>query len=301
MSQAPRPTTTAAHAASALLAAAVSLLPVSALGQTADVPADAQPPEPAPPLAAQPAPAPAPLPAPPPALPPPSARAHGYPFAFRPRPEPEEASGPVLSWAPLRFAVAFESRTTWLLDDGAKRLAGKTRPTGMGVGVQADLRKLQENVVVRLDLGWVGTSGSQYRSDAMVTEQLKSNLFSLGVAVRYHVWRWLAPFARLSGGLGWDKLTVADLHDRQVFGNGAVGAGLFLRSPGVGLWQGSSALFLGLSGSIEAGYAVASGSDFVLTADNGSSSETPIPTSQVPLGHVGRSAPYVRASVGLAF
>jgi hypothetical protein len=58
---------------------------------------------------------------------------------------------------------------------------------------------------------------------------------------------------------------------------------------------------LGLVGQLEGGYALASGSDFVLHADARSSSEKPIPTSDVPLGHVTRNVPYLRVSLGLAF
>jgi len=94
---------------------------------------------------------------------------------------------------------------------------------------------------------------------------------------------------------------VVDMKDKQYFGQVTAGAGVFLRTPGLRLWQGSYAPFFGLCGQIEGGYALASGSDFSLHSSVPSSSPDPIPTSDVALGHAGRSAPYVRASLGLAF
>jgi hypothetical protein len=299
MTTAHRTMTAAARAALAFLASAGILFAVKASAQPADPSADQQQPDTS--ATAQPAAQPTPSPTPPQLPPPPPAYPRSYPFTFQPKPQPTEPQGPTTSWEPLRFAVAFEHRTSWLLDDGAKRLVGQKRPAGAGASLQADVLRPQEDLAVRLDLAWVSTSNSTYQGGSSLAEELKTNLFSLGVALRYHVRRWLAPFARVAGGLGWDKLTVADLHDRQRFTHGAVGAGVFLRSPALRLRQGTYLAHLGLVGSVEAGYAVASGSDFVLHADVPSVSEKPIPISEVHLGHEGRSAPYVRISVGLAF
>jgi hypothetical protein len=219
-----------------------------------------------------------------------------------PRPaQTDEPEGPVASWDPLRFTVAFESRTFWPLDGAQKRLVGKRAPTGGGLSVQADVFRPDDRVAVRLDLGWTNNSTEQYWSGTSLSEKLDTDLFVLGASLRYHVFRWLAPFARVSGGLGRDRLSVVDMKDRQYFGQATAGAGVFLRTPGLRLWQGSFAPFFGLCGQIEGGYALASGSDFSLQASIPSSSPDPIPTSEVALGHVGRSAPYLRVSLGLAF
>ena len=212
-----------------------------------------------------------------------------------------ESEGPVTSWDPLRFTVAFESRAFWPLDSAQKRLVGKRAPTGEGLSVQADVFRPEARVAVRLDLGWTNTSTAQYWSGSSLAEQLDTDLFVLGASLRYHVFRWLAPFARLAGGLGRDKLTVAGMTDREYFEQVTAGAGVFLRTPGLRLWQGTSAPFFGLCGQIEGGYALASGSDIALHSAIPSSSPQPIPTADVALGHVGRSAPYLRASLGLAF
>jgi hypothetical protein len=297
-----------------LLGAAGLAFAMPAMAQEADEAATEEAPPAAAPAAEEPAteesqPTPAPdqpATAPPPSQPvvasPPALvpQPHRYPFAFQPRPaEPAEAQEPTTSWAPLRFAVALESRTTWLYDDGAKRMVGGKRPAAGGLSLQADVLRPRDNVAARIDLGLVTLSRSASMNG--VSEQLKSNLVTLGLSLRYELLHWLAPYARVAGGLGWDKLTVADLHDRKLFGHGSVGAGLFLRSPGLHLWRGTRSPALALVGQVEGGYALASGSDFVLRSDGRSGSEKPIPTSDVPLGHVARNVPYLRVSLGLAF
>jgi len=240
-----------------------------------------------------------------------SAQVYDWNGAVRQPPQPRLAppltvpEGPVTSWDPLRFAVAFETRTTWLLDDSAKRLAGKRAPTGGGLSLQADILRPDDKLAARLDLGWVTTTSSTFQDNSMLTEKLETNILSLGLSARYNLLRWLAPYARIAGGVGWDKLTVgngaSDLHDRQVFGQGSVGAGLSLRSPGLRFWQSPSAPFVGVMGQIEGGYALATGSDFALQSSPAGSGANTIPTAPVAIGHAGRSAPYLRISFGIAF
>jgi hypothetical protein len=240
-----------------------------------------------------------------------SAQPYDWPYAARQSPQARPAprltvpEGPVTSWDPLRFEVALETRTTWLLDDGAKRLAGKHAPAGGGLSLQADVLRPSDKIAARLDLGWVTTSTSTFQDATNLEERLETNAISLGLSARYNLLRWLAPYARLAGGVGWDKVTVGSgasrLHDRQVFGQGSAGAGISLRSPGLRFWQSPSAPLVGVMGQIEGGYALASGSDFSLESSPGGSTANPIPTSPVAIGHVGRSAPYLRVALGIAF
>jgi hypothetical protein len=91
------------------------------------------------------------------------------------------------------------------------------------------------------------------------------------------------------------------MHDRQVFGQGSAGAGIMVRSPGLRFWQSAAAPFVGLLAQIEAGYTVASGSDFALQSSPSGTAQGTIPTTTVALGHVDRSAPYLRLMAGVAF
>jgi hypothetical protein len=240
-----------------------------------------------------------------------SAQPSDWPYATRqplpakPAPRFTEPEGPVASWDPLRFQVGLETRTTWLRDDGAKRLAGKHDPTGGGLSLQADVLRPNDKLAARLDLGWVTTSNSTFQDTTNLEEQLETNVISLGLSARYNLLRWLGPYARLAGGVGWDKVTVgsgaSSLHDRQVFGQGSAGAGISLRSPGLRFWQSPSAPTVGVMGQVEGGYALASGSDFSLKSSPGGSTASPIPTIPVAIGHVARSAPYLRIALGIAF
>jgi hypothetical protein len=235
----------------------------------------------------------------------------GYGWAPLPQPAPRPATQiavpevPTTSWDPLRFEVALESRTTWPLDDAAKRLAGKRAQTSGGLSLQADVLRPNDRATLRVDLSWLTTSASSFQDGSNLAEKFETNAISLGLSARYHLWRWLAPYARLAGGVGWDKLTVGNgagsLHDRKVFGQGSVGAGVLLRSKGLRVWQSPSALLVAAMGQIEGGYALASGSDFSLRSSPGDTGTSPIPTSPVAIGHVSRSAPYLRVSAGIAF
>lgn len=305
MSNAKRTTITMTRATAALMASAGMLCAMGASAQdtedpqgtTADVPATTPAPE-GPPVPGAPAaapPRPPQLPAPGPVYP------TGYPFTAQPAHRPVAAQGPVFSWDPPRFAVAFESQSSWLVHDSAKRIAGHERTSAVGLSLQADVLRPRPGIAVRLDLAWVRSSATSYQAERSLSEQVETQRLSLGVAVRYEWLPYLSPFARVAAGLGHEKVTVADLHDRHYYGQGSVGAGLVLRSPGLRLSQGDRAPLLGLIAHLEGGYALASSSDIVLHADAPSSNAKPIPTSEVRLGRVERDAPYLRVSLGLAF
>jgi hypothetical protein len=230
-----------------------------------------------------------------------------YPPAQPPRPVVQanrpwlpESGEPASSWQQLPLAVALETRTVWPQSSADERLAGKRAPTSAGVSVQGDPLRIRDKLVLRLDLGWVASSTSSSQDGSPLSQNLDTNLLLLGASLRYQIWRWLAPFARVAGGPGWDSLTVVDMHDREAFVQGSLGGGVFLRTPGIGHSPGGTPLF-GLVGQVEAGYALATGSDFSLHVSPPPGIATPIATSAVALGHVGRSSPYLRVSLGLAF
>ena len=220
----------------------------------------------------------------------------------RAQPEPE---GPSFSWDPLRFGVAGELRTTWPQDAGARRLSGKAAPTGGGASLHYDAWRPSSRLVGKVDLGWTLTSTSDYQESTQNVERLRTHLLSLGVSVRYHIFRWLAPYARLAGGVGWDRLTVGgqntDMHDEATFGHASLGGGAFLRTPGLCLRSSPPSFCVAFMGHIEAGYMLASGSSFALKSSSPAGVDNPVPTGSVPIGDVGRNAPYLRASLGLAF
>jgi hypothetical protein len=204
---------------------------------------------------------------------------------------------PALSWDPQRFGVALESRTTWPQNDAAKRLAGTRAPAGGGLSVRGEIFRPNDRITIELDLSWINTKTSQSLEGSALTENLTSNLISLGASLRYQILPWLAPYARLAGGGGRDDLKVqtygngaGDLSNRQTYGQGSLGAGVFLRSPTLRLWQSMSALRLGLIGRVEGGYSLAASNDVTLHSSPASEAPTPIPTSTVAIGKVERNA-----------
>jgi hypothetical protein len=237
-----------------------------------------------------------------------------WPYARRQAPPERPTSEflqpelPVTSWTPLRFAVAVEGQTRWPQNDAAKRLAGTRAPTSGGLTAQAEVFRPTSQTAVRVDLGWTTSSLLNARENANYgtsNERLKTNIITLGLSARYAVLPWLSPYARVAAGIGWDKLQIGEnsgaLHDRQTFGQGSAGAGVMVRSPGLRFWQSASAPFVGLLAQVEGGYTVASGSDFALQSSPSGSSQGTIPTTTVALGHVDRSAPYLRFMAGVAF
>jgi hypothetical protein len=219
--------------------------------------------------------------------------------------QPPPPSAPVLSWDPLRFGIALESRTAWLQDSAARRLAGRKAPVASGLSLQGDVWRRESLATVRVDLAWLTTATSTDQDFSGLREELKTDVLSLGISARHPLRPWIAPYARLVGGIGWDRLTLTastgDLHDRQVFAQGAVGGGLHFRSPGLRLGQATASPRAGVMADVEGGYSLGSSNGFSLKPSATTSAAVPIPVSPVALGAVGRNAPYLRISVGLAF
>jgi hypothetical protein len=219
---------------------------------------------------------------------------------------PAQIDHPVFSWTPLPFTVAGELRTTWLQDSAARRLVGKGAPTALGLSLGYDAISLSPKATGGVDLGWakVSTDNAQPYSNENNTESFKTNLLTLGLSVRYEIFRWLAPYARLAGGIGWDKLTVGNdagsLSDEHKFGHASAGGGIFLRSPGLCLSPSPASYCGALTGHIEGGYMIATSSTFSLHSSPASGISRPIPTEPVPIGKLGRNAPYLRISLGVS-
>jgi len=207
-----------------------------------------------------------------------------------------------VSWKPLRYGVAVETRTSWQLDKAAERLMGKRAPTGAGVSLLYDALGLDSPTVLALDLGWLLTTASPTLDYSGVMENLRRNEVGLGISLRYQVWRWLAPYARIAGGMGWDKLKLSEsevsLSDTRSFGEGSLGGGLFLRTPGL---QFGRRYNVGIVARVEGGYALGTSTAFVLKPSQASSDSNAIPMASVPIGRVTRHVPYLRVMVGLGF
>ncbi len=225
-----------------------------------------------------------------------------------PAPEPRaltEPQGPTLSWNLLRIGLTLETQTTWPQDSAARRIFGKGAPTATGLALHYEALRPSPNLTAKLDLGWVTTSASNTQpSNSANSEEYDVNLVTLGISLRYQLLRWLAPYARVAGGMGWDKLSVGNgsgnLEDKHKFGHVAAGGGVFLRSPGLCVRRSPPSYCVAFIGNIEGGYMVGTSSSWSLRASPASGVSDPVPTESVPLGDMGRSAPYLRVSLGVA-
>jgi hypothetical protein len=230
-----------------------------------------------------------------------------WPYVYQPAPPlpPAAPATPVWSWAPSRFGASLEIGTTWPRDAADRRLVGKNASASGGLSLQWDALRFERIATIGVDLGWLTGKSTTSQDFSGLQENLKSNSIFLGVSVRHYLRPWLAPYARVAGGIGWESLTVGtdsgDLHDRRAFEQGSVGGGLFFRSPRLRLGASASAPHVGLMAHVEGGYVIGASSDFALTSAPANASSTPIPTSPVAIGKVGHDAPYLRVSVGLAF
>jgi hypothetical protein len=220
-------------------------------------------------------------------------------------PETIHHRGPVLTWDETRFGIALEGRTLWLRDDAAKRLVGSATSEGNGVSLLADVYRLTEAIVLRADASWLASTAKTYQTGTSLSESLKTDVVAVGASVRYQMLRWLAPFLRVSGGVGWDRVSIhtnqGDLKDRQVFPSGTVGVGIFLRTPCLRFGETMPWLRVRLNLHVEGGYVLAGDSDFTLKPSQGATGQTAIPQSPVALGGASRSAPFGRASFGFGF
>jgi hypothetical protein len=217
----------------------------------------------------------------------------------------ETKSESSFAWDPLRFGIAAEIRTLWPQNRATRRLVGKDDPNSGGAVVSGDVLRPTDKVRAVVDLGWNLMTNTNANSWSLDQVKLRTHLVTMGLSLRYFARCWLAPYARVAGGLGWDKVTVegesGTYQDKHLFTHGSAGAGIYLRSPGLRMATRVPAFSMAVMGSIEGGYFLAPSSDVALKASSDSQIKNPISSPSVPLGTMGRSAPYLRVTFGLAF
>jgi hypothetical protein len=238
--------------------------------------------------------------------PPPVGEPRGYLFEMpRQAPRPRTETTIVRSWDPLRFMVGAELRVVLPQNQAYRRAVGARDATGAGVWLGGELLRVHNRLTVDADLGYTLTESKQLQNGSELSQKLTSHVATLGASARFAIFPWLAPYLRVAGGLGWDTIAVTgsdELSDKQRYGFATAGGGIYVRTPGFHLFQGNPDGFqphLGIMGRIEGGYMLAQSSEFSLHASTHAPS--PITTSDVAIGKVERSSPYVRATVGVMF
>ena len=224
-------------------------------------------------------------------------------------PVASEPELPTTSWEPLRFTVTAEIQSAWMLQDDARRLWGKRNVGGAGLCFSYDAVEVSSKMTLGLDLSWLATAVSTTMASTAagldLPEKSSTQVFNLGLSLRYQVFRWLSPYARVAGGAGGAALTVGspgfDLRDREFLYQGSAGAGLLLRSPGVRIGHSRRWPLLALVGRVEGGYIMGNATNFSLKLHSDGSIKDPIPVAPVSVGEIARRFPYLRVSIGVAF
>jgi hypothetical protein len=136
-------------------------------------------------------------------------------------------------------------------------------------------------------------------------QKSSTQAFDLGLSLRYRVFRWLSPYARVAGGMGWATLSVGSpgfaLRDRAFLYQGSAGGGLLFRSPGVRLVRSQRWPPVAFVGRVEGGYTMGNDASFSLKPSLSGSTKDPIPLAPVSVGEVTRRFPYLRVSLGVGF
>jgi len=211
---------------------------------------------------------------------------------------------PVATWDPMHLSLSAEVRNAWILQDDAQRLAGKRQLTSGGLSLSYDALKLGSKMTLGLDLSWLSSKVSS-GATATLAQETKTQVFELGLSLRYEILHWLAPYARVGGGMGWMDFSISqpgfDLRDRAHLYQGSAGAGLFARSPGLSLGRTKRSPRVAFVGRVEGGYTIGSSMDFTLDLHADGARKNPIPVAPVAMGEVPRRFPYLRVSVGVGF
>ena len=227
-----------------------------------------------------------------------------WPVAQQPIPQAKEPEGPATTWDPVRFSLSAQVQVGWMLQDDARRLWGKQGLFGEGLSVSYEALRVGGKIAVGLDLSWLATIAST-PPDSQLSQKTSTQVFDLGLTVRYQVFRWLSPYARVAGGMGWAALSIGssdlDLRDRVFLYQGSAGAGLLFRSPGLRFDRTRPWPQVAFVGRVEGGYTMGNATDFSLKLHSEGSNKDPIPVAPVSVGEAARRFPYLRITVGVGF
>jgi hypothetical protein len=189
-------------------------------------------------------------------------------------------------------AIGATDSTFDLFADGNMRLR-------TGVAASFDLA-LTEVWTLAPEVGWGYENNEQasLMDNAIYETQLRAHDVFIGASLRYRWLDWLAPYARLHGGVSWVETAIRGSQFREKFQSEtaspfvAVGAGMALETA-----PGRLGGALRLGALIEGGYLLASAVDVNLEPED----EGRIEVRGAALGSVSRSGGYLRAGAFLRF
>lgn len=154
---------------------------------------------------------------------------------------------------------------------------------------------------------FTGTSSEGPLPNYISKGEMSETDLGAGLTLRYDLWSWLAPQARVGGGVALqDTLLLSpdfgDLRRKFTTGYLTLGGGIALTTPSQRLHRTRSYLnSLGLRIMVEGGYHLGQELEFSVKAKPINDSDAPNPIAQTTLGVLPQSGPYLRVSVHARF
>lgn len=216
------------------------------------------------------------------------------------RADDDEALPPVRA---SRVRVMGDFGARWRLDPAHTAFDNTSGGFAAGLALWVDLNNPDAPFVLGLEAGLTATSNEGSLRGAYQTS-LGAVVPQVGIVARWQPLDWLAPYARVAGGFGYNtwRLTPnnggATLGDEAFNGVGTAGLGVLVQTPRIfrrAGWRGGR-LLLG----VESGMTFASGVDITVGPPAGDPDPELLPVEPTSLGTVNASGPYLRMLVGLA-
>lgn len=204
------------------------------------------------------------------------------------------------------WAASVDFGPVWHHDPGYQPfLRNGAVPPVAGLAFGRDVARLGAWFTLAAEVAW-RIENTEGRVRQAVDAQLVTNQFQAAVTLRADFWRWLAPYARLSGGVA--NLDVklasesAQLRDDAWAPFGSAGAGVMLTGgswfEGAGWTRGRVSFF------VEGGYQLMASPTFRVEEpppEDEREANDRIAPQALTLGTLNPSAAYLRIGVGLRF
>ncbi len=213
-----------------------------------------------------------------------------------------------------RITVALDVLTFWR-PSGQRLFHNGAKDAGVGLSASFDTISLGRRGMLALGGGWYRESSSSTWAGGNRSDFSANSLYA-SAALRFAVWSWLQPYARVCGGAAFGKAQLGlggdvqggrssawSLEGSARSAMGSVGAGLHLRTHTLNS-EGSHMPPLALSAALEGGYELATRMPLVVAPPapaNDKIAQDQIATEGIALGDLARSRPYFRLALAIHF
>ncbi len=201
------------------------------------------------------------------------------------------------------LSVALDIDTIWRLDDAYQSFASQRSGTDVGVTASYDVIRLFPRAVLALGLGWHTESLARGLPSGESAVDIRT--LSLSGVLRWSLWSWLEPHARLALGSAWGtaRLNINEPLEGSAWSpQASAGAGFRLRSKAViRLARGFG---LGFSAGAEGGFTVGGPMRLRLSRpepDDEKLAKDRLAAAALDIGRLGRAHPYLRVSLAMLF